>query len=204
MNRLFPRRIAASASPEQASSSRRAFVVSSGLTLAALSLGCARPSVAAASKVANPTSPVTLLEFANNGARLKTVSLARITYTDAEWRQRLSAAAYQVARQQGTERPYSGRYNRNRAAGVYRCIGCGTALFDSRTKFESGTGWPSFWQPISRANVAEHNDRSLGMARTEVACARCDSHLGHVFEDGPRPTGLRYCMNSVSLDFTAA
>ncbi len=189
--------------PGSPGASRRGFLTSSTLALAGLALGCTRESASAA--VPQPAKgAVTLVEFTSSGKRVRTVSVPRVAYTDAVWRQRLSPAAYSVTRQSGTERPYSGRYNAHKAAGVYRCICCSTALFDSRTKFDSGTGWPSFWQPIAPQNVAEHRDVSLGMVRTGVACARCEAHLGHVFDDGPRPTGLRYCMNSVALDFVAA
>ena len=127
-----------------------------------------------------------------------------VTKTDAEWKKQLSSEQYQVARQAGTERAFSGKYWDNHDKGVYTCIGCGQELFASETKFESGTGWPSYYQPMKKKNVLEKTDRTLGMARTEVLCSRCGSHLGHVFDDGPKPTGLRYCMNSASLNFVKA
>jgi peptide-methionine (R)-S-oxide reductase len=174
---------------------RRSFLFGS-LALA----GCARSAGKAGMKEAQPAT-VTIENFSAAGESLGKEVVPRIVRTDAEWKQLLPQESFYVTRHEGTERPYSGQYNANHDDGLYRCICCDTALFDSRTKFESGTGWPSFWKPISSSNVNEIADRSLGMVRTAVECRRCDAHLGHVFDDGPDPTGLRYCMNSVSLKF---
>jgi peptide-methionine (R)-S-oxide reductase len=125
----------------------------------------------------------------------------KLNLSDAEWRERLSPEQYQVLRQAGTERAFTGRYEQNKAPGMYRCAGCGAPLFSSDTKYNSGSGWPSYTAPVEDGAVEEHRDMAHGMVRTEVRCAKCEGHLGHVFPDGPGPTGLRYCINSASLDF---
>lgn len=144
---------------------------------------------------------VLIENFSADGKSLGTAKVAKVVMSDAQWKAKLSAGSYNITRHEGTEPAFTGSTWNQHGAGVYHCICCETALFDSTTKFESGTGWPSFWQPLSKHNVTEITDSSFGMSRTAVACARCDAHLGHVFDDGPRPTGLRYCMNSGAMHF---
>jgi methionine-R-sulfoxide reductase len=142
--------------------------------------------------------------FNRAGQLVGPVESARITKSDAEWQAQLTPAQYRIARGKGTEAPHCGTLLDNKRAGVYTCICCGLPLFASDHKFDSGTGWPSFFHPIAEENMTTEDDRAFGMRRTEILCARCGAHLGHVFEDGPRPSGLRYCVNSESLTFTDA
>lgn len=184
---------------------RRVFLVGGAAALAGTAVWSGRqtPVVEAKSGSGNP-GEVTIVNFSDDGKNMGKEKVPKIVKTDAEWKEQLGKNAFDITRRADTEIAFTGATWNEHRKGIFRCICCDTALFSSATKFDSGTGWPSFWGPIAQQNIVEKRDLSFGMIRTAVSCARCDAHLGHVFDDGPPPTGLRYCMNSASMRFVPA